>query len=169
MALLESNSKWFVLSVLGSVMAGIGVSSSAHAGLLQDQAAEELANPRTFSPSEMRTIQATQFIFVDGMFGDHYKENFDPAVGVLNDEWHVENTVLFPRSLNAMPTNSEIIYQQIKTLRKNSKKKQAILIAHSKGATEVMMMLLHHPDVVSKMGFTNFLQISSPLGGTNIV
>jgi hypothetical protein len=159
------------LAVLASftLASGVFTTKNASAGELQDQTAQELASPRTFTSAEIRTIQATQFIFIDGMFGDHYRENFDPAVAILNDEWHAENTVLFPRSLNSMPTNSEILYEEIKTLRKNSKKSQAILITHSKGAAEVMMMLLHHRDVVSDLGFTEFLEISSPLGGTNIV
>jgi hypothetical protein len=156
----------FTSLILGSSFLSMG---DATAGELQDQAAQELTTPRNFTPAELRTIQATQFIFIDGMFGDHFKENFEPAVAVLNTEWHAENTVIFPRSLNSMPTNSEILYQEVKTLRKNSKKKQAILITHSKGAAETMMMLLQHPDVVSDLGFTQFLQISSPLGGTNIV
>jgi pimeloyl-ACP methyl ester carboxylesterase len=54
-------------------------------------------------------------------------------------------------------------------LRKNSSKKNAVLIAHSKGATEVLLMALKHPELSTQLGVVAYGLTSGPFGGTDVI
>lgn len=143
--------------------------SSTFAGELEDLTQRELASPHLVTTRELKSIQATQFIFVDGIFGDFYHGNFKPAEQVLREDYQTEGTTLVPQSVVPIQDNSEIIFSRVRDLREASGKSQAILMGHSKGAGELMYMLLRHPEVVRNMGISAIGIISAPLAGTRVV
>jgi hypothetical protein len=152
--------------VLGLFLA---VGANAFGNQFQTQVSQEQTAPRVLSASEITTLQDTQFIFIDGTFGDFYKANFKPAIHVLTHEWKSSDyAYITPRTDNDIPTNAEITFQTIVKLRAQSTKKNAVIISHSKGGAETFLMVMHHPELIHSMGVTKILLVSSTLAGTEI-
>jgi pimeloyl-ACP methyl ester carboxylesterase len=148
----------------------LGFASFTHAEDFRTRVLDSESTPMVLNPDQIIELNSLQFIFVDGTFGELFQSNFDPALGVVQNEWpNAETVVIRPQTRNDIPTNSEILFSEIKTYRQNSLKKNAVIIAHSKGAAEITLMALDHPELISEMGVIGYGMVSGPIGGTNIV
>jgi hypothetical protein len=147
------------------------LSSSSYAtSFVQERVNAELKSPTPFSSSELEKAQSVQFIFVDGIFGDVFKSNFHPAVDELTHDWNVtDSVVITPDTATPMSDNADLLYTEISKIRAASPHSEAILTAHSKGATETLLMVLRHPDVITRLGIQTINLVSGPHGGTNVV
>jgi hypothetical protein len=152
----------------------IAISISAQSALatsfIQGKLDTELQSPTPLTSAQLAQVQSVQFIFVDGIFGDVFKSNFHPAIEVLTGDWNVSDYAVFtPDTRNTMPDNADILYSEISKVRASSPHAEAVLTAHSKGATEVLLMLLRHPELVTKMGIKTVNLVSGPHEGTDII
>jgi pimeloyl-ACP methyl ester carboxylesterase len=144
--------------------------SPAYSSDFPSQVVHEVKSPTSLTGSQLGLITGIQYIFVDGTLGEVWKSNFGPAEKVLNTQWlGSESAIIRPYSPNTIPENAEILFQQISDLRRNSSKEKAVLIAHSKGATEVLLMALKHPELSTQFGIIAYGLISGPFGGTDVI
>jgi hypothetical protein len=137
--------------------------------LVQQKMDAELQSPSSLTSEELAKVQSVQYIFVDGIFGDVFKKNFPPAIEDLK-AWNANDHVIIrPNTANAVSTNAEILYTEISKIRAASTHTEAVLTAHSKGAAEVLLMTLRHPDVITQMGIQTLNLVSGPHEGTNLI
>jgi pimeloyl-ACP methyl ester carboxylesterase len=136
---------------------------------IQEQVTQEMGQLQAFNPTQLQKLRSTQFILIDGFFGDRYKSNFLPAQNLIQTQWSNSDVVIIrPDTSNPVEQNAEILYQQISDLRAKSPNQQAVVVAHSKGALEVLLMAIRHPDLTSKLGIKTFDLVSGPVQGTDI-
>jgi pimeloyl-ACP methyl ester carboxylesterase len=159
-----------VFTMLLAALSPLSVASPAFNSDFPSQVAHEVQSPTPLTSSQRGLITGIQYIFIDGTMGEIWKSNFGPAEKVLTSQWAgSESAIIRPYSPNTIPENAEILFQQIRDLRKNSSKKKAILIAHSKGATEVLLMALRHPELSTELGVVAYGLASGPFGGTDVI
>ena len=137
--------------------------------VFEGQVQRAVANPKTLSSAELTQLQSVQYILVDGIFGGFFLTNLLPAKSLIENDWKNSDTALIrPLTKNPVVVNAEILYQQIKTLRMNSPHSNAVILAHSKGAAEVTLMMFRHPDLASEYGVQTIEAVSGPLQGTDL-
>jgi pimeloyl-ACP methyl ester carboxylesterase len=136
----------------------------------QAQVMQEVASPAPLTDAQLETINNTQYIFIDGTLGEVWQSNFDPAEKVLNTTWTgAEGVIIRPHTPNTIPDNAEILFNQIVGLRSTSKFEKAVIIAHSKGSAEVLLMALRHPELSTQYGIVGYGLVAGPYAGTDVI
>jgi hypothetical protein len=147
------------------------VSQLSHADLKSRFQEELLSTGSVACPSKVcpsqKLLESYQYILIDGFLSENTQKNFLPAVKVFQTQWNISDfTVLRPSSYKSIPENAEIVYNTLMNLRATSPHKKAIIIAHSKGATETFLALLHHPELIKEKGVTDFITVDGCIAGT---
>lgn len=110
------------------------------------------------------------FVFVDGMFGEYAKNNFDGAVQRIQavDE-SAEVTILRPQTTLTFEENAALFLQHEAI---KNPEKPLLIFAHSRGAAEVLLALLNSDEtVLNNVAQAVLIQGSfygSPLSGKSI-
>jgi pimeloyl-ACP methyl ester carboxylesterase len=160
-----------LISRLGWVAFGILVLNVfAQAQDFQSAVLREESAPHALNHEALQNLRTTQFIFIDGTLGELWKSNFDPAMQVLNSQWSgVSGAVIRPHTPNTIPENAEVLFRQISQIISQSGKAKTVIIAHSKGGAEVLLMALRHPELVTQLGVVAYGIVSAPIAGTDVI
>jgi len=161
---------WIIIGLVALTSRTSTIAGASEAPFsLQDQVESQIASPVPFSDDEMKKAQSAQYIFVDGFCGEYLKTSFLPAEAVVKEHWKDEDaTILRPSSKIAIWENADRLYPQIQSLRQGSTKNETVIVAHSKGGAEVLLMVLRHPELISKLGITKIVLVAAPIRGTDL-
>jgi pimeloyl-ACP methyl ester carboxylesterase len=112
-------------------------------------------------------ISQYQFIFIEGFLARPNGRNFVPLETVIKDQFNDNDYMrLLPSSANSISTNVPIIYNQIQAFRAKSPQKKAILVAHSKGAAETLLIALLHPEIFTNGLISEMVFVDGAFNGT---
>ena len=141
-------------------------------GNLKLRVLEELRAPSPFPcpsaqcPTEQQ-ILSYQYIFVGGFLVDHFRLSFKPMIKVLSQDFGVKDLELVtPSSSISIQKNVEYLSQQILALRKSNPKKKALIVAHSKGGVESLLMALRYPQFIESGMITDVVLLDGALQGS---
>ncbi len=126
----------------------------------------ELQNGRSKLEVRAAELQKYDFVLVKGFLPgivSHYFEDFE---NVLTFDFSVSSLVaISPQSDNSISANSELIYKYL-LRRYELNHKTQIVIGHSKGAAEVMLAVVAHPDLITKRIVEKVVSIQGSIGGS---
>jgi len=156
------------------LLAGIAVllSSKFALGDFKQRVQEEVSASKAYPcasavcPSQDEVSQY-QFIFVEGFLGSATVQNFIPLENVLQNDFQVDDfTIVIPRSANSIATNAPLVREAVLDFRRRSPEKKSILIAHSKGAAEALLMVLQHPELITDGLISEVVLVDGAFNGT---
>lgn len=136
------------------------------------------SNPQTQSahlPKKIVTaLSGKSFLLIDGMFGDLaekiYEKDFVPF---LKSELHTNDVyVVRPASNNSMDQNARYLAAEIKLMsyrfQKQNTLKPLIVIAHSRGAAEMLVTLMLYPELIHLAHIEQVILVEGAFNGSPI-
>jgi hypothetical protein len=134
--------------------------------------AEELA----LDPDQVpiaATVQAsvgmTPVVMIAGILNETAPDYFLDSVDSLSKDFSQTNVLrLFPSSFKTIEDNAKIVAEQVRKAWEDFGKKPILVIAHSKGAAEILLATLHDPSLIRDGIIDRLVLIQPALGGSYI-
>jgi len=128
-----------------------------------------LGNPPA-SESALRgaALKDKQLVFITGVLSEITPLYFYDVRDVLRHEYGIYDSVIVrPKSFLSITDNSEILYKKFLEIQSTAGK-PLIILAHSKGAAETVLALLHHPDLIKNGIIEKVYALQGALNGSYI-
>ncbi len=108
------------------------------------------SKPAKWSPSLQIRMDSQRWVLIDGILGDFSQTLYAQMKMVLRDEVGIQSVdILRPSSVNTILENAELLARELNFIAKKYGQR-LVLVAHSRGAVEVFLALLKHPNLLSQ-------------------
>lgn len=106
------------------------------------------------------------YLFVGGLFTQHYPKYFDYNRNYLSDELGLQNIGAIPiHTEHSVASNARVVRDVV--MEKNGDPGSIVLISHSKGGCDVCGAIVRYPEVVERL--YGVIAFQAPFGGTYLV
>ncbi len=123
------------------------------------------------SPEFAEQMKKYHFVFVGGMFSEIQRmlpEHMRFKLRFIEDCYQASYQSVWPSSFQSIPANAQLLHQQVVEAYENYSK-PLIIFAHSKGAAEVLHLLLNHPELVAEKKVARVILLQPALKGSRWV
>ena len=95
-------------------------------------------------------MDSQRWVLIDGILGDFSQTLYAQMKMVLRDEVGIQSVdILRPSSVNTILENADLLARELNFIAKKHGQR-LVLVAHSRGAVEVFLALLKHPNLLSQ-------------------
>jgi pimeloyl-ACP methyl ester carboxylesterase len=130
---------------------------------------QELTSPQDSSLLQ-QYLSNRQVVFVTGILPGISQRYFADNVDSVHWELHAASTKVFsPQSNRSIDQGSDWLYSVLKPLLTKTPRRPMILIGHSKGGVEAILVALKYPELMEKGKIEKIIAIQSPVRGTPVV
>jgi hypothetical protein len=116
--------------------------------------AEKSVPGSTIQDSTIKAVQDRHFLFIPGIINELTASGYySVAMETVQSTFGAATSFFGPSSLNSIRMNSKVIRHQVKNLFRainsgSAEKKYVVLVGHSKGAAEILHLILRQPQLI---------------------
>lgn len=155
-------------------LAEAAVASATVQTSLDDKWREELAmepHPDESVPKiKLLTQKLGQLhvVFVTGFFNEAFSDYFEDNLETMRDDLGIDTlTVVRPPSWEGLHANAAWLHEVLLNKYAEGGSKPLVIVSHSKGAAEIALMLMEHPEFARK-ALAKAALIQAAMGGSHI-